>query len=176
MTASPTGARSLVFDFDTFPTETQIQNGCTKEHIKRTCALVGANVGKNKSEAYGNLRKYIAYGSKTTKSGGFVSKGVTKSTLIQEAQSLGIERGWKLTGKQAGKHMLVHELNTAELEAEIAKAQFAAAATAAATAAAMKVVVDNSDEESEDAAVEAEEDAEEEVQDDCDEVIYLAHL
>ena len=171
------GSAGLEFNFTT-PPDVATMAACTdSEMMAAVCKAMGVVKGKNRATMAENLVKYMVDGGVVKKKGSTTATGGGKTELLKQAAALDITHGIKVSGKQAGKTVVLGELNMVELESEIAKAKFAAAATAAATAA-VQVVVDNSDEEVEDEEVGSaeEEGGEEEAQDDVDEVIYLAHL
>ena len=152
------GSAGLKFNFTT-PPDAATMAACTdSDMMAAVCKAMGLVKGKNRASMAENLVKYMVGGSVKKSAVNNHGDGV-RDGLVKSLLNLGITRGVKTTGKEAGKEMKLDKLNIEELKFTLeAHAQ------------------DDSESEESEVEDQEEEGAEEEVQDNVDEVGYFAHL
>ena len=144
------------------PPKPEILKVCDKELLQCACTFLKVPFTK-KQNCDELAQKVIANWNGALPTHGPSPKGkVLKSEMVQQLAAKGITTTMSASGNVI---KISEKMTVVQLQQQLDKAQELEESE-----------VDSSESESEDAAVEAEEDAEEEVQDDCDEVIYLAHL
>ena len=111
---SPTEGLVAEFDYTTFPSEHEVNVGCSIPHLRATCQRVGCNMGTTKSAGWKHLANYQAGLTKSAKSAGGNKTSIRKD-LVQEALALGIVEGVKTSGIKKMKTVPITDLNMEEI-------------------------------------------------------------